>query len=67
MTIMISLFGSTVVPLFRLALANFYHKILDFAKVYRWQEGVLPLALNLHTHIVKNHSSDFFQWKTPGK
>ncbi len=61
MTIMVALFGFTVGSFFTLALANFYCKILDLAKVYQWQRGVLPLALDFHTHIAEGHLSDFSQ------
>ncbi len=67
MTIIVKLFWFTIGPLVTMALANFYRKILDLAIVYRWQGGVLPLALDLPTHIVEGHPSDLFRWKIPAK
>ncbi len=58
MTVMIKLFRSTFGLPLTLALADFHCKILDFAKVYRWQRGVLSLLLDLHTYIVESHFFD---------
>ena len=49
--ILFSLFGTTS-PALYLALANFHREIIDLAQVYKWQGGVLPLAIDLHTRIV---------------
>lgn len=59
MTVMVKLFRSTFDSPLTLTLADYLRKILDFIKVYRWQKKVLPLALNLHTHIVESQFSDF--------
>ncbi len=67
MTVIVALFRSTVSLPFTLALADFHRKILDLTKVYRWEGGVLPLALNLHTYIVEGHLFDSSWWKIPVK
>lgn len=63
-SILISLFGATV-PNLHLALANFYINILQLAKVYEWQEAVLPLAIKIHSHIVCLRPSDPSNWVIP--
>ncbi len=67
MTVMVAFFRFIVSFPFTLALINFYLKILDLAKVYRWQKGVLPLALEFHTHIVQGKSFILFRWETLAK
>lgn len=56
-SIVVFLFGTTS-PTLHLALANFHRDIIDLSIVYKWQPGVLPLALDLHTHIVEGHPTD---------
>lgn len=56
-SIVVSLFGTTS-PTLHLALANFHRDIIGLSTVYKWQPRVLPLALDLHTHIVKGHPTD---------
>lgn len=50
-----------------LALANFHCEIIVITKAYRWQRGVLSLALDFHTQIVEGHPFDFSLWKIPAK
>lgn len=33
-------------PALYLALANFHREIIDLSRVYQWQTGVLPLAID---------------------
>lgn len=49
--ILIELFDAIISSLY-LALDRFHYKIIDFSIVYEWQRGVLPLILDLHTHII---------------
>lgn len=55
--ILMELFGTTT-PSLHLALHRFHREIIDLSTVYEWQGGVLPLALDLHTHIVQSHPTD---------
>lgn len=49
--IFMELCGSTTSFLY-LALHCFHQKVIDLSTVYKWQGGVLFLALDLHIHIV---------------
>lgn len=59
MNVIVALIGSTISFLFTLVLADFHREILNLTKVYCWQERVLPIALDLYTHIVEGYTSDF--------
>ncbi len=58
MTVMVGLFRSNVSLSFKLAIANFYTKILNLVKVYRWQKEILTLTVDFYTQIVEDHSFD---------
>lgn len=64
--ILMELFGTTT-PFLHLAFHCFHRKIIDLSTVYKWQGGVLPLALDLHTHIVQSHPTDPLRWEIPTK
>lgn len=59
---LISFFGTTS-PALYLALAYFHRQIIDLARVYQWQEGALPLAIDLHTHIVESYPTNLIDGK----
>ena len=63
-SIMVSLFGKSSQQL-HATMSAFHGKILTLAKVYEWQEAVLPLAIETHTHIMASQPSDASQWKCP--
>ena len=63
-SIMVSLFGKSSQQL-HATMSAFHGKILTLAKVYEWQEAVLPLAIETHTHIIASQPSDASQWKMP--
>lgn len=63
-SILVSLFSATA-PNLHMALAIFKINILQPAKVYKWQEAVLPLAIKVHTHIVCLRRSDASNWIIP--
>ncbi len=48
-----TLFDSTN-PTLYLALAAFHWEIIEHSITYKWQGGVLPLALDFHTHVVES-------------
>ncbi len=62
--IMVSLFGSTS-PELHAALTIFYGNILQLARVYEWQEAVLPMTIEVHTHVVSQQPSDASKWIIP--
>lgn len=62
--IMVSLFGA-VAPDLNAALSLFKGDILQLAEVYKWQEGVLRLAIAIHTHIIGLQPSDPLSWIIP--
>lgn len=64
--ILMELFGITT-PSLHLALHRFHREIIDLSTVYEWQGGVLPLSLDLHTHIVQSHPTDPLRWEIPTK
>lgn len=49
--ILLSLFGKEA-PNLHTAITQFYGNILQLSKVYEWQEAVLPMAIEVHTHII---------------
>ena len=49
--IMVLLFGVTV-SRFQAALTRFYGLVLQLSKVYDWKKALLPLAIEVHSHIV---------------
>ena len=55
--IIVSLFGKEA-PTVHTALTQFYGNILQLSKVYEWQEAVLPMAIEVHTHIIAQQPSD---------
>lgn len=50
-SIMLSLFGHTAHRL-QAALTQFYGLVLQLSEVYDWKEALLPLAIEVHSHIV---------------
>lgn len=62
--ILVSFFGKSS-PDLHDALHEFYLRILELAKVYDWQRAVLPLAINVHTHISTKQPSDPAVWTIP--
>lgn len=64
--ILMALFGSNI-PALYLALASFHQEIMELSTIYEWQGGVLPLALDLHTHIVEGQPTDPTRWRIPTK
>lgn len=71
MMILISFFGNNnnnIHPALYFALVKFHRKIIDLSRKYQWQEAVLPLALDFHTHIVSGGlPADPAQWEIPTK
>ncbi len=63
-SIMVSLFGATA-PHLQAALIQFYGLGLQLSKVYDWKEALLPLAIEVHSHIVTQQPSDPKQWVIP--
>lgn len=61
-----ALFGTTTPALYQ-PLANFHREIMGLATIYEWQDGVLLLALDLHTHIVEGQPTDPTSWRIPTK
>ena len=53
----VPLFGATVLDL-HAVLSIFYTKIPQLAKVYEWQEAIVPLAIEIYTHITFLQLSD---------
>ena len=51
-------YTSILASLFGAIIKIFYTNILQSAKVYEWQEAILPLAIEIHTHITFLQSSD---------
>lgn len=51
MTILVSVFGKEA-PDLHAALAEFYSSIHELSTIYKWQEAVLPMAIEAHTFIV---------------
>ncbi|MCJ1345948.1 hypothetical protein MMC31_004158 [Peltigera leucophlebia] len=43
-------------------LTHFYDSILQLAKAYDWKEALLPLAIEIHFHIVAQQSTDANKW-----
>lgn len=64
--ILMVLFGFTI-PTFYLALAGFYQEIIELSTIYKWQGGVLLLALDFHMHMVKGQLTDLNRWTIPAK
>ncbi len=56
-TILVSVFGREVLD-FHSALAEFYTNIYELSTVYKWQEAVLPMAIEAHTFIVAKQPID---------
>lgn len=50
--ILMALFDPTI-STFYLALAAFLREIIELSTIYKWQGGVLPLALDFHIHIIE--------------
>ncbi len=50
-SILVPLFGATVLRL-QAALTQFYGLVLQLSKVYDWKEALLPIAIEIHFHIV---------------
>ncbi len=63
-SIMVSLFAPSTAEL-HVALNSFYGNILQLSQVYEWQEAVLPLAIEVHTHIISLQPSDPTKWDIP--
>lgn len=63
-SIMVSLFARSTAEL-NVALNTFYAKILQLSQVYEWQEAVLPLAIEVHTHIISLQPSDPTKCESP--
>ncbi|MCJ1423227.1 hypothetical protein MMC29_001109 [Sticta canariensis] len=57
-TAIMDAFFGPVVPDLQLALLRFYGVILQLSKVYDWREAVLPMAIEVHTHIVTQQPLD---------
>lgn len=55
--IVMALFGPTI-PILYLALADFHCEVIELSTIYKWQGGVLPLALDFHTHVVEYQPTD---------
>ncbi len=65
-TILVFLFGREVLDLYS-ALAEFYTNIYKLSTVYEWQEAVLPMAIEAHTFIVAQQTTDQSKWVIPEK
>lgn len=56
-SIMVSLFKATA-PRLQAALTQFYGLVLQLSKVYDWKETMLPLAIEVHLHIITQQPSN---------
>lgn len=56
-----ALFGKTSPDLFD-ALLGFRTKIHGLAKIYEWQNAVLPLAIDAHTAVLASHPTEAASW-----
>ncbi len=63
-SIIVSLFRA-MAPRLQAALTQFYDLILQLSKVYDWKEALLPLAIEVHSHIVTQQPSNSKQWVIP--
>lgn len=63
-SILVSLFGTTA-PHLQASLTQFYGTVLQLSKVYDWKEALLPLVIEVHSHIVTQQPSDPKQWVIP--
>lgn len=64
--ILISLFGLATPDLFA-ALTLFQGKIFQLSKVYKWQEVVFPMVIEVHTHILSLQPTDPLNWDIPSE
>ncbi len=60
-SILVSLFGATVLHL-QAAFTQFYGQVLRLSKVYDWKEALLPMAIEVHSQIVTQQSTNPKQW-----
>lgn len=58
------LFGNTA-PGLHASLFRFYGAILLLSKVYKWNEGLLPLAIEVHSRILAKQPTDQKSWVIP--
>lgn len=65
-TILVSLFGKEA-PDLHAALADFYSSIYELSTVYKWQEAVLPMAIEVHAFIVTQQPTDPLKYVIPEK
>lgn len=63
---LVSLFGKKAPSLYPV-LTQFYGNILQFSKVYKWQEALLPMAIEVHMHIIAQQPSDTQKWVIPAE
>ena len=47
------------------ATSQFYQKISELSRVYHWECAVLPLTMDIHTHITTIQPSDPVAWTIP--
>ncbi len=47
------------------ALMKFYNNIIGLAEVYKWQEAVLPLAIDFHTEVTLRTPTHSAEWNIP--
>ena len=47
------------------ALIGFYRKIMELARIYRWADAVLPLAIRHHTLVLNTGPLDHSAWPMP--
>lgn len=64
--ILMALFGP-IIPTLYLALGGFHWEIIELSTIYEWQEGVLPFALDFHTHVVEGQPTDLTRCLIPAK
>lgn len=64
--ILVAFFGVSN-PKLHFALYSFHREVIDLSKIYQWQGGVLPMALDFHTHIVQGDPADPSRWEIPAR
>lgn len=63
-SIFIAIFGN-IAPGLDASMFRFYSAILQLSKVYKWKEGLLPLAIEVHSHILAKQPTDPKNWVIP--
>ena len=48
-----ALFGP-IIPIFHFARIGFHYKVIKLLTIDKWQEGMLSLVFDFHTHVIKS-------------